>query len=364
MLHFTPPAGYTRIKSVKDFCAVMARLKPAMTSLLLVLLAFAGISTVRADPFETGVFHWKASQPLIDVGTGRDDADPHLAIKDPTVVFHEGRWHVIATLRKKSGKVIMEQLSFADWEHANDAPRTEIELHDAYHCAPQVFWFTPHKCWYLVYQAGKLAQRPGLTPCFSTTTDITDAKSWTKPAPMIADVPAAQKWIDFWVICDAEKAYLFYTSDDGHFWRRETNIADFPRGWSVQKLVLKDTKEELFEASHTYKLKGRAQYLTIIEAIAPGRRYYKAYLADRLDGEWRGLASTLQKPFAARENVTASPAWADSISHGELLRAGVDETMEVDPLHLRFLIQGVNAAGYQQKYGGIPWRLGLLELIP
>ena len=33
-------------------------------------------------------------------------------------------------------------------------------------------------------------------------------------------------------------------------------------------------------------------------------------------------------------------------------------------MHLRFLIQGVNAVGYQQKYGGIPWRLGLLELIP
>jgi len=78
------------------------------------------------------------------------------------------------------------------------------------------------------------------------------------------------RWIDFWVICDEAKAHLFYTSDDGHFWRRETKKSDFPLGWSKPELVLKDTKDELFEASHTYKLKERDQYLTIIEAIGPG----------------------------------------------------------------------------------------------
>lgn len=336
----------------------MNRIVPAITLLALVV-------TVRAsDPFTEGMFSWRASAPLIDVGLGKDEADPHVAIKDPTVVFHEGKWHVIATLRKKSGKVMMEQLSFTDWDHANDAPRTIIDLHEGYHCAPQVFWFTPEKRWYLVYQAGEFRGRKGLTPVFSTTTDIADAKSWSKPEPMITDIPPGQKWIDFWVICDATKAYLFYTSDDGHFWRRETKKADFPLGWSSEVLVMKDTKEALFEASHTYKLAGRDQYLTILEALAPGRRYYKAYVADRLDGDWRPLAASLQKPFAARENVMNAPAWADSISHGELLRTGVDETMEVNPDHLRLLIQGVDAEGYKNKYGGIPWRLGLLESIP
>jgi hypothetical protein len=42
-------------------------------------------------------------------------------------VFHEGHWHVITTLRKKSGKGMMEQLSFADWERANEAPCTVME---------------------------------------------------------------------------------------------------------------------------------------------------------------------------------------------------------------------------------------------
>jgi len=320
-------------------------------------------SALGADPFVDGTFRWKVSEPLINVGSGKDEADPHLAIKDPTVVFHEGKWHVIGTLRKKLGQVMMEQLSFTAWQHANEAPRTIINLHDAYHCAPQVFWFTPHRKWYLVYQAGQFRGRKGLTPVFSTTTNLSDAKSWTKPEPMMTDIADKQKWIDFWVICDATKAYLFYTSDDGHFWRRETKKSDFPLGWSAEVLVMKDTKDELFEASHTYKLKGREQYLTILEALAPGRRYYKAYLADKLDGEWRPLAATLSKPFAARETIEPKLPWANSISHGELLRSGVDELLEVDPQHLRFLFQGVDPEGYQGKYGGIPWRLGLLELI-
>ncbi|MFM2167957.1 MAG: hypothetical protein RIS79_2328 [Verrucomicrobiota bacterium] len=67
------------------------------------------------------------------------------------------------------------------------------------------------------------------------------------------------KWIDFWVICDASKAHLLYTSDDDHFWRRETTKQNFPLGWSKPEVLLKDTREALFKASCTYKLKGRDQ---------------------------------------------------------------------------------------------------------
>jgi hypothetical protein len=331
-----------------------------MASLAIVHFAAA---QATPDPFVDGRFHWRASAPLIDVGPGRDAADPHVAIKDPSIVFHEGRWHLFTTLRMKSGRVIMEYQNFVDWTDANAAPRNLIDLHDRYHCAPQVFYFTPHRRWYMVYQFADPERTPGMRPCFSTTENIADPHSWTKPEAMIDNAAPKTRWIDFWVICDAAKAHLFYTSNDGHMWRREARLADFPRGWSEPQLALQG---DIFEASHTYKLKGRDQYLTIIEAQAPGRRYYKAYLADRLEGPWRGLADTLEKPFAARENVREGPesAWAASISHGELLRTGVDERLEVDPAHLRFLFQGVSDADYRgQKYGGIPWRLGILDLV-
>lgn len=323
----------------------------------------AAVATAIAQParWEDGAFRWKASAPLIDVEAQRAEADPPVALKDPSIVFHEGRWHVFATLRKQSGTVCMQYLNFADWSEANTAPRTTISFTDRYHCAPQVFYFTPHRRWYLVYQLVDPARGPGMEPYFSTTEKLADPQSWSKPQRMVTNPEEKQKWIDFWVICDAEKAHLFYTSDDGHMWRRETRVGDFPSGWSAQKLVL---KADIFEASHTYKLKGRDEYLTIIEALAPGRRYYKAYVADQLDGPWRGLADSLAKPFAARENIQQSPEWTASISHGELLRTGVDERMEVDPEHLRFLFQGVSEADYRgAKYGGIPWKLGLLELV-
>ena len=332
-----------------------------MRALAAILLSFAPL--VLADDatraLEDGVFSWRTGGPLLDAG-GRDEADPFVALKDPSIVFHEGRWHLFGTLRMKSGRVCMQYLNFADWAQAREAPRAVISFTDSYHCAPQVFYFTPHHRWYLIHQLTDRARTPAMGPYFSTTTNLADPKSWSKPELMVTNPVTGQKWIDFWVICDAEKAHLFYTSDDGHFWRRETKLADFPFGWSEQVLALQG---DLFEASHTYKLKGREQYLTIMEALAPGRRYYQAYLADRLDGPWRGLATTLEKPFAARENVAQSPAWTGSISHGELIRTGVDELMEVDPAHLRFLFQGVSDAEYRgAKYGGIPWQLGLLEM--
>jgi hypothetical protein len=54
----------------------------------------------------------------------------------------------------------------------------------------------------------------------------------------------------------------------------------------------------------------------------------------------------------------------DSVSHGELIRAGTDQLLEVDPEHLRFLFQGVSddeKAG--KSYGQIPWKLGILEPV-
>jgi hypothetical protein len=53
------------------------------------------------------------------------------------------------------------------------------------------------------------------------------------------------------------------------------------------------------------------------------------------------------------------------VSHGELIRSGVDETLTVDAAHLQFLIQSTTLANTRgRKYGEIPWRLGLLTGDP
>lgn len=349
------PTGHSNAYVSTCFAAVIAVLG----------LAAVGSSAEPPAWLSTGEFHWKCSPPLI--GPDLHATEPEVALKDPTFVQFDGRWHLFATHRLASGMVNMQYLSFTDWNKAGEATRHTLDFHDQYHCAPQVFWFTPQKKWYLIYQLADKNRALKFAPYFSTTSDISDPNSWTKPLPMIETLPEGgdkTKWIDFWVICSGDKAHLFYTSDDGHFWRRETAKASFPLGWSKPELVLQDTKDELFEASCTYKLKDRDQYLTIIEAIGNGCRYYKAWLADKLEGPWKPLAATKDKPFAAvGVNVKQGERWTSSISHGELVRSGTDETMEIDPADLRFVFQGVDDAGYKgNRYGSIPWRIGTLEL--
>ena len=122
-------------------------------------------------------------------------------------------------------------------------------------------------------------------------------------------------------------------------------------------------KDGIFCLPGYCRLNGRSEYLTLIEVQGGGRRYYKAYLAQRLEGPWRGLADSLAKPFAAGANVQQEPEWTASISHGELLRVGVDETMEMDLARVRFVFQGASDQEYRaESYGAIPWRLGILEM--
>lgn len=143
-------------------------------------------------------------------------------------------------------------------------------------------------------------------------------------------------------------------------WRAETQLDDFPGGWSTSQLVLQD---DIFEASHTYRVRGHDTYLTLIEAQAGKRRYYKAYVASQLDGAWTRLAATKEKPFASPRNVEHVAHWTDSFSHGELIRVSFDQKLEIDLANLQFLFQGVrDEERNDTNYGAIPWQLGLLRL--
>lgn len=83
-----------------------------------------------------------------------------------------------------------------------------------------------------------------------------------------------------------------------------------------------------------------------------------------ITGRWKPLADSREKPFAAHSNVKQENEWTTNISHGELIRTGIDETLEVDPTHVQFLFQGASDQEYRNSggYGKIPWRLGLLEM--
>ena len=322
----------------------------------------AGVGPDRLVPVKplSAPFTWKSGPPVLRAAplAGED----WISVKDPSIVRHNGAWHLFFTLRGTRRSHAIGYLSCLDLGQANAAPRQVLSCHPGYFCAPQVFFFTPHQQWYLICQASSDDWDPKYQPSFSRTSDLSKADSWSPLKPMFGRPPTGiRTWLDFWVICDEAKAHLFFTSLDGKMWRAETALARFPDGWSQPEMALEG---DVFEASHTYRLRGVNQYLTLIEAQnGHGWRYYKAYLAQRLEGPWAPLAAEKDRAFASLQNLSqGNRRWTDAVSHGELLRASSDEHLEAEPADLRFLIQGVLDADRRDKpYGQIPWSLGLLE---
>jgi len=276
-------------------------------------------------------------------------------------VRYRGQWHLFCTVRGRKRSHAIVQANFENWADAAEAEQTVLSCHSGYFCAPEVFYFADQARWYMICQASKEQWEPKYQAAYSTTTDISDPSSWAPLEPLGAKKANGKSGLDFWVICDEQKAYLFFTTLDGRMWREETSLEEFPGGWSQASLALKG---DIFEASHIYKLRGIDSYLALIEAQgARNRRYFKAYLAEELNGEWKPLAAQRDKAFAAVNNVRQIGFhWTDSFSHGELFRAGYNQLLQVDPENLKFLYQGISERNRQGKsYGRIPWRLGILE---
>ena len=306
---------------------------------------------------------WTSSGILVSPVS--DETHTIVSVKDPTIVRYNDLWHVYATVYSTSAKTwSMVYLNFKDW---SDAPKAKLNFIDVnpnltgYHCAPNLFYFRPQQKWYLVFQSQQ--------PQYCTTDDLSKPETWTAPKDFFETKPAGAPWlwIDYWVICDDTHAYLFFTGDNGRVYRSRTKIEDFPKGMTDPEICIEGERFDVFEGNMTYKIKGADTYLTLVEAIGPAR-YYRAWIADSLNGEWKPIpdATSWEKPFAGISNVSFEEGvepWTQDVSHGELIRDGYDETMTIDPNHLQLLYQGRDPES-GGEYNLLPYRLGLLTLKP
>ncbi|WP_432499083.1 non-reducing end alpha-L-arabinofuranosidase family hydrolase [Kineococcus gypseus] len=329
----------------------------------------ASADAAHADGARRGTrtdFHWTSTGPLISPDNPRSDDRTVYSVKDPTIVEVDGTYHVFATISTPDGWN-MVQTSFTDWSQASTAPLHHLDaspIGPGYRAAPQVFFFEPQGLWYLVYQDGNGA--------YSTTADISDPLSWSAPQHFYADMPDIVQenigdgyWLDFWNVCDDDKCYLFSSDDNGHLYRSETDLEDFPNGYDDEPTVIAlsdPDQNRLFEASNVYRIEGTGKYLLLHEAIGTdGRRWFRSWTSPSIDGEWEPLADSEERPYARSNNVsfTGTP-WTQDISHGELIRSNVDQEPTIDPCEpMRFLYQGLDpAAG--GDYAQLPYRLGLL----
>jgi hypothetical protein len=225
-------------------------------------------------------------------------------------------------------------------------------------------YFAPQKLWYLIYQNGNAA--------YSTNKDISNPAGWTAPKTFYSGTPATIEaglgstgyWVDMWVICDAANCHLFSHDDNGGLYRSQTPVSQFPNGMSEPVIALKDEKNDLFEASNVYAV-GNGTYLLLVECIGVGDspgglRYFRSWTSNSLSGTWTPLAATQENPFMGEANVVFSgKKWTRSISHGEIVRSQVDQTLTIKPCKMQYLYQGIDPNA-NASYNALPWDLGLL----
>ena len=86
------------------------------------------------DPLTTGEFKWVSTAPLLAPVERAND--PCLSVKDPSIVYHEGRWHLFCTIHSQKRTHQIEYVSFDDWNHADTAPRHLLNVSPAAAVAP------------------------------------------------------------------------------------------------------------------------------------------------------------------------------------------------------------------------------------
>lgn len=306
-------------------------------------------------------FRWTSSAPLMVAKP--TSTQPEVAIKDPTVVYYNGRWHVFSTQAKGNGWNL-EYRSFTDWSNASAATPYFLgttAIGSGYRAAPFVFYHSPSRLWYLVFQNGNAA--------YSTNPDISNPAGWSAVRTFYSSVPSNVQqdinngaiWLDFAVACDTVNCHLYSAGDNGKIYRSQTTLANFPNGFGATVVTLQDSNRyNLFEAPQVYKVRETGQYLMIVEAIGSSGRYFRSFTSNSLSGPWTPLAATESNPFAGDANVTfPTGKWSQGISHGEILRTGYDQNLEISACNMRVLYQGL-APGASGPYDQLPYRLGLL----
>jgi len=322
-------------------------------NLLCWLLLVGGVATSVSNAAEA---RWRLEGPVFLPGpAGTFD---EVAVKDPSVVFLQGRWHVFYTARGR-GEYATGYVSAERLDELQTAPRHELTTirgrASRYACAPQVFLFRPQGRWYLICQS----RDANYQPVYATTKTIDKPDSWSAPKPLLPKDDET-KWIDFWVICDASTAYLFYARGHRDVYVRTAPIEQFPDGWS------EDTKAfgPVHEAAHVYKAKGRDEYHMIYELNEGGVRSFGLATASHLRGPWKKVTDTW-----ATGGQLVAPAgpgaslWTDIVSHGEAIRTGCDERLEYDAANPRLLIQGRAGTTADGPYQDLSWKLGIVRCI-
>jgi predicted GH43/DUF377 family glycosyl hydrolase len=283
---------------------------------------------------------WRVgSKCFEDGGSGQFD---DIAVKDPSIVYSGGRYHIFYTGRDNNDWR-MGYASASSISGLRNASHTYMSTLNvgSYFCAPQVFYCEAKGQWYLVYQSGQ-----GAT--YSTNSDVGNPNGWSAGRSMFSG-----GYLDYWIIREGNTMYIFYAPGDDSrtIKRRSTSVSNFPSGWGGESTVATNT----FEGLAVYKNNADGQYYMVVEDI---NRHFELWRASSPGGNF----TKVSEEWAHRNDlIYESDHWTDQVSHGEIIRAGTNEYMEVSNLNsCQFLIQGVPSGSYGE-YWQIPYDLGVIR---
>lgn len=310
-------------------------------------------TTGMAGAEEPAENRWRIADPTLTPGAAGTFLE--VSVKDPTIVYHDDRWHLFFTARGRNeyttGYVAAKELTGLQSAKRHELPM--IRGKGRYGCAPQVFYYQPQQRWYLIFQN----RDSNYQPVFSTTADIAKPQSWSRPGKLI-EKDSRAKWIDFWVIADTTKAYLFYTQGHRGVMVRSTSLDAFPTGWGEAKLVF----DNVHEAVHVYKVRDKNEFHMIYELNHGGVRAFGLATAGQLEGPWHKVTDRYATGDQLQFAGSGKP-WTEMVSHGEAIRTGYNQRMEYDPANCRWLIQGILTSQSKVSYPSLPWKLGIITKI-
>ncbi len=284
---------------------------------------------------------------------GVDDTFHETAIKDPSIVYFENSWHIFYTARGK-GRYSIGYSSSPSLSQFANAERHQLKLSvdvSRIDCAPQIFYFTPHKLWYLIFQTTEANYQPA----FSTNSSLANPNNWTKSQNLVQK-DTSEKWIDFWVICDDTHAYLFYTQEHNEVFVRTTKLENFPSQWGDAIKVFSG----VHEAVHVYSVPAENRFIMVYEISTDGVRSFGLATAAHLTGPWKDTGHE----FASGSMLIPGHVrniWTEMVSHGEAIRSGYNEKFEVESENGEWIIQGMMKHDMNKEYAELPWKIGLIS---
>jgi len=358
-------------------------------SLVLVVLSCI-LSSCKPETAQVHYKTWTVSKPILQAGD--KNAFDNVAVKDASIVYYNGKYHLFYTSKRAehtdngvkyqigTGYVCAETL-----EGLAAAQRYELtEILDADIIAPQIFYFRPQEQWYLIAQRRNQGKKPNLMPIYMTNTDINNVYGWSKPKDLETAKSNDRFWIDFWVICDDDKAHLFYSDQKGSVLRMECPVGEFPQGLAKAKEEValtakgqdKNGKWIMFEAEHVFHVKRPDKYLILLEGgyfeqaknhYGDARnRFVLAMVADKLEGPWTRIEDNNDEYFGFAGNLfneDGSKSKYTQVSHPELIRSGYDQRLEIEDFNIQMVFQSFDGShvpnGYD--YNELPWELAVMR---